>query len=196
MLETGCEGLGRVAHPLTGVRLPEAWSWSTSHGPRRAPDRQRHRGHQPRLRHRRPPSGRRSLPMTPADGMGTAADRARDRLRDVRPIDRTLDLKAVRAHIATVGVAAEVIDSRWSDYRFRLPGRRRRQHRRRWGRHRRAGALTDTVPLTPGHRYRPAVESLGEVSLAPEGCGATPPRQGRGSGRSARKVSQITAGKE
>lgn len=38
-----------------------------------------------------------------------------------RPIDRALDLDAVRAHLATVGVAAEVIDSRWSDYRFRLP---------------------------------------------------------------------------
>lgn len=38
-----------------------------------------------------------------------------------RPIHSALDLDAVRAHIATVGVAAEVIDSRWSDYRFRLP---------------------------------------------------------------------------
>jgi 2-oxo-3-hexenedioate decarboxylase len=38
-----------------------------------------------------------------------------------RPIDSALDLDAVRAHIATVGVAAEVIDSRWTDYRFRLP---------------------------------------------------------------------------
>jgi 2-oxo-3-hexenedioate decarboxylase len=38
-----------------------------------------------------------------------------------RPIDSALDLDAVRAHIATVGVAAEVIDTRWTDYRFRLP---------------------------------------------------------------------------
>jgi 2-oxo-3-hexenedioate decarboxylase len=38
-----------------------------------------------------------------------------------RPIDSALDLDDVAAHIATVGVAAEVIDSRWTDYRFRLP---------------------------------------------------------------------------
>lgn len=36
------------------------------------------------------------------------------------PIGRRLDLDAVPAHVAKVGVAAEVIDSRWSDYRFRL----------------------------------------------------------------------------
>jgi 2-oxo-3-hexenedioate decarboxylase len=38
-----------------------------------------------------------------------------------QPLDTGLDVDAVAAHIAAVGVAGEVIDSRWSDYRFRLP---------------------------------------------------------------------------
>lgn len=174
-----------------------------------------------------------------------------------RPIHSALDLDAVRAHVATVGVAAEVIDSRWSDYRFRLPDvvadntsaagivigasvplddvadlaslactvsvddqvvheatgaailgeplfavqllshhLERRGEVLPAGSLVLAGALTDAVPLIPGHRYRLAIESLGEVCLAPEGGGATQPRQGRGSGRSASKVSQVTAGKE
>jgi 2-oxo-3-hexenedioate decarboxylase len=37
------------------------------------------------------------------------------------PIDRALAPDEVGAHIATVGIAAEIIDSRWTDYRFRLP---------------------------------------------------------------------------
>lgn len=37
------------------------------------------------------------------------------------PIGRSLASEEVGAHIATVGVAAEVIDSRWTGYRFRLP---------------------------------------------------------------------------
>jgi 2-oxo-3-hexenedioate decarboxylase len=38
-----------------------------------------------------------------------------------RPIGTSLDLDDVAAHLASVGVAAEVIDSRRTDYRFRLP---------------------------------------------------------------------------
>jgi 2-oxo-3-hexenedioate decarboxylase len=38
-----------------------------------------------------------------------------------RPIGHPLAADEVEAHIATVVIAAEVIDSRWSDYRFRLP---------------------------------------------------------------------------
>ena len=38
-----------------------------------------------------------------------------------RTIDRALELDEVEAHVATVNVAAEVIDSRWEGYRFRLP---------------------------------------------------------------------------
>jgi 2-oxo-3-hexenedioate decarboxylase len=38
-----------------------------------------------------------------------------------RPIDTGLDLEAVADHLGTVGVAGEVIDSRWSGYRFLLP---------------------------------------------------------------------------
>jgi 2-oxo-3-hexenedioate decarboxylase len=37
------------------------------------------------------------------------------------PIEHALTQGDVPAHIATVGMAAEIIDSRWSDYRFRLP---------------------------------------------------------------------------
>lgn len=37
-----------------------------------------------------------------------------------RPIDRALEADEVAAHVATVGVAAEIIDSRWIGYRFRL----------------------------------------------------------------------------
>jgi 2-oxo-3-hexenedioate decarboxylase len=141
-----------------------------------------------------------------------------------RPIDSALDLDAVRAHIATVGVAAEVIDSRWSDYRFRLPDvvadntsaagivigaslpmddvadmaslactvsvdeqvlqegtgaailgdpllavQLLSYHLERCGEVLPAGslvlagALTDAVPLAPGHRYGLTIESLGEV---------------------------------
>jgi 2-oxo-3-hexenedioate decarboxylase len=141
-----------------------------------------------------------------------------------RPIDRTLDLDAVPAHIATVGVAAEVIDSRWSDYRFRLPDvvadntsaagvvvgpslplgdvadlsslactvsvddqmahqatgaailgdpllavqllshhLERSRDALPAGSLVLAGALTDAVPLTPGHRYGLSIASLGEV---------------------------------
>jgi 2-oxo-3-hexenedioate decarboxylase len=141
-----------------------------------------------------------------------------------RPIDTALDSDAVPAHIATVGVAAEVIDSRWSDYRFRLPDvvadntsaagivlgaslpiddvadlaslactvsvddqvvhqatgaailgapplavQLLSHHLERSGEVLPAGslvlagALTDAVPLTPGHRYALTVESLGEV---------------------------------
>jgi 2-oxo-3-hexenedioate decarboxylase len=37
------------------------------------------------------------------------------------PIGHALADDVVQSHIATVGVAAEIIDSRWTDYRFRLP---------------------------------------------------------------------------
>lgn len=37
------------------------------------------------------------------------------------PIEHALAQGDVPAHIATVGMAAEIIDSRWSDYRFHLP---------------------------------------------------------------------------
>jgi 2-oxo-3-hexenedioate decarboxylase len=141
-----------------------------------------------------------------------------------RPVDSALGLDDVRAHIATVGVAAEVIDSRWSDYRFRLPDvvadntsaagvvvgasvplddvadlaplactvsvdgqivheatgaailgdpllavQLLSHHLERSGEVLPAGslvlagALTDAVPLTSGHRYGLIIESLGEV---------------------------------
>lgn len=38
-----------------------------------------------------------------------------------RAIDRALDADEVRAGVASVGVAAEILDSRWTGYRFRLP---------------------------------------------------------------------------
>jgi 2-oxo-3-hexenedioate decarboxylase len=38
-----------------------------------------------------------------------------------QPIGRPLAADEVEAHIATVGIAAEIIDSRWTDYRFDLP---------------------------------------------------------------------------
>jgi 2-oxo-3-hexenedioate decarboxylase len=38
-----------------------------------------------------------------------------------RTVDRALGTDEVAASIATVNVAAEIIDSRWADYRFRLP---------------------------------------------------------------------------
>jgi 2-oxo-3-hexenedioate decarboxylase len=141
-----------------------------------------------------------------------------------RPIDSALDFDAVRAHLATVSVAAEVIDSRWSDYRFRLPDvvadntsaagivigaslpmddvaelaslactvsvddqvvheatgaailgdpllavqllshhLELRGETLPAGSLVLAGALTDAVPLAPGHRYGLTIESLGEV---------------------------------
>lgn len=141
-----------------------------------------------------------------------------------RPIGSALDLDTVPAHLATVGVAAEVIDSRWSDYRFRLPDvvadntsaagivvgtsvslddvadlaslactmsvdgqvvheatgaailgdpllavqllSHHLEHRGEVlpaGSLVLAGALTDAVPLAPGHRYVLTIESLGEV---------------------------------
>jgi 2-oxo-3-hexenedioate decarboxylase len=141
-----------------------------------------------------------------------------------RPIGSALDLDTVPAHLATVGVAAEVIDSRWSDYRFRLPDvvadntsaagivvgasvslddvadlaslactmsvddqvvheatgaailgdpllavqllshhLEQRGEVLPAGSLVLAGALTDAVPLAPGHRYGLTIESLGEV---------------------------------
>lgn len=38
-----------------------------------------------------------------------------------RPIDRALDADAAMASVAGVAVAAEILDSRWTGYRFRLP---------------------------------------------------------------------------
>lgn len=146
-----------------------------------------------------------------------------------RTLDRALRPGEVEATIATVAVAAEIIDSRYTDYRFRLPdvvadntsaagvllgepvpleavgdlaalgcevveddqvvhrataaailGHPLRAvellaaHLERHGQSLPAGslvlagAITDAVPLLPGHRYTLSVEGLGTLTTHPE----------------------------
>lgn len=68
-----------------------------------------------------------SMPLGPEEIGDALATWAQPRIEPeiafftARTIDRALEPGEVEASIATVTVAAEIIDSRWTDYRFRLP---------------------------------------------------------------------------